>query len=60
VRFGEPLELARPLSGELPRDRRRRAVEQLTESVRMLSARNHEEDLTPDLQEQQTASQFHS
>ena len=60
VRFGKPLELARPLAGELPRDRRRRAVEQLTESVRMLSARNHEEDLTPDLQEQQTASQFHS
>jgi long-chain acyl-CoA synthetase len=36
VRFGEPLAVARPRPGELPRDRRRRVVEQLTESIRML------------------------
>jgi 1-acyl-sn-glycerol-3-phosphate acyltransferase/long-chain acyl-CoA synthetase len=36
VRFGEPLAVARPRPGELPRDRRRRVVEQLTESILML------------------------
>jgi 1-acyl-sn-glycerol-3-phosphate acyltransferase len=35
-RFGEPVELARLQSGELPRERRLRAVEQLTQRVRML------------------------
>ncbi len=60
VRFGEPIGLARPQPGELPRERRRRAVEQLTESIRMLSSRREEHDLAADSQEKETASQFHS
>jgi len=59
VRFGEPIELARPQLGELPRERRRRAVDQLTASIRMLSSRCPAEESAPDLQEKATASQFH-
>jgi len=59
VRFGEPIELARPQPGELPRERRRRAVVQLTESIRMLSSRRAAQELAPDLREKSTASQFH-
>jgi 1-acyl-sn-glycerol-3-phosphate acyltransferase len=44
VRFGEPVELARPQSGELPRERRRRVVEQLTKSIQMLSARREAQE----------------
>jgi 1-acyl-sn-glycerol-3-phosphate acyltransferase len=60
VRFGEPVELGRLRSGELPRERRRRAVEQLTQCVRMLSSRPEVEEFAPNLQENGTASQFHS
>jgi 1-acyl-sn-glycerol-3-phosphate acyltransferase len=60
VRFGEPLELARPRSGELPRERRRRAVEQLTQSIQMLSSRRRAQESAADLHEKHTASQFHS
>jgi 1-acyl-sn-glycerol-3-phosphate acyltransferase len=59
VRFGEPFELARLRSGELPRERRRRAVEQLTESIRMLGSRREGQELALDLQEKDTASQFY-
>ena len=59
VRFGEPIELARPQSGELPRERRRRAVEQLTQSIRMLSSAHQAEELAADLQEKGTAAQLH-
>jgi hypothetical protein len=59
VRFGEPVELARLQSGELPRERRRRAVEQLTESIRMLSSRREAQELAPELQEKGTTWQFH-
>ena len=59
VRFGEPFELARLRSGELPRERRRRAVEQLTESIRMLGSRREAQELASDLQEKDTTSQFY-
>ena len=59
VRFGEPVELAPLQSGELPRERRRRAIEQLTQSIRMLSSRREAQELAADLQEKGTASQFH-
>jgi 1-acyl-sn-glycerol-3-phosphate acyltransferase len=59
VRFGEPVELARLQSGELPRERRRRAVEQLTESIRMLNSRREAQELAVELQEKGTTSQFH-
>jgi long-chain acyl-CoA synthetase len=59
VRFGEPVELPRLQSGELPRERRRRAVEQLTESIRMLSSRREVRELAAELQEKGTTSQFH-
>jgi 1-acyl-sn-glycerol-3-phosphate acyltransferase len=57
VRFGEPVQLAPQRSGELPRDRRRRAVEQLTQSIRMLSLREAQELAEP--QGKGAASQFH-
>jgi 1-acyl-sn-glycerol-3-phosphate acyltransferase/long-chain acyl-CoA synthetase len=59
VRFGEPIELVRLQPGELPREHRRRAIVQLTESIRMLSSRRAMEKLAPDLREKSTASQFH-
>ena len=59
VRFGEPLKLARLQSGELPRERRRRAVEQLTQSIRLLSSRRDAKELAADLQEKGTTVQFH-
>jgi 1-acyl-sn-glycerol-3-phosphate acyltransferase len=59
VRFGEPVELARPQAGELPRERRRRAVEQLTQSIRMLSSGDERQDLAVDLQKKRAASQSH-
>ena len=59
VRFGEPIDLAPPRSGELPRERRRRAVEQLTQSIRMLSSPRGAQDLAADLQEKGTAAQLH-
>jgi 1-acyl-sn-glycerol-3-phosphate acyltransferase len=58
VRFGEPVQLAPQRSGELPRDRRRRAVEQLTQSIRMLSLHPKAQEL-PELQDKGAASQFH-
>lgn len=58
VRFGEPIKLARPQPGELPRERRRRAVQQLTESIRMLSSCYKLQEVAPDFQEKDTASQF--
>ncbi|HZC24612.1 MAG TPA: lysophospholipid acyltransferase family protein [Candidatus Binatia bacterium] len=58
VRFGEPIEFARPRPGELPRERRRRAVERLTESIRRLSSRGGSNDSAADLQKE-TASQIH-
>jgi 1-acyl-sn-glycerol-3-phosphate acyltransferase len=59
VRFGEPVELARVRAGELPRERRRRAVEQLTESIRMLRLRREAQEFAADLREKGTASQLH-
>jgi 1-acyl-sn-glycerol-3-phosphate acyltransferase len=59
VRFGEPIELARLQPGELPRERRHRALEQLAQSIRMLSSRREPQGLAADLQEKGTASQFH-
>ena len=59
VRFGAPVRLAPQQSGELPRERRRRAIEQLAQSIRMLSARREAQELAADLQEKGTASQFH-
>ena len=59
VRFGEPVELARLQAGELPRERRRRAVEQLTQSIRMLSSRREAQELAADLLGKGTASRFH-
>ncbi len=59
VSFGEPVELARARSGELPRERRRRVVEQLTQSIRMLSLRRAQQEFAADLQEKGTISQFH-
>ncbi len=60
VRFGEPVALARLQSGELPRERRRRAVEQLTESIRMLRSGGEPQEFAAELQGKGTASQFHS
>lgn len=60
VRFGEPLEVARPRPGELPRERRRRAVEQLTQSIRMLRSRLEAQELDADFEEKGTTSHFHS
>jgi len=48
VRFGEPLELARPRVRELSRERRRRVVEQLVQSIRMLSEHREAEKLADD------------
>jgi 1-acyl-sn-glycerol-3-phosphate acyltransferase len=48
VRFGKPLELARPRPGELPRERRRRAVEQLAQSIRRLSSGCEAQELAAD------------
>jgi 1-acyl-sn-glycerol-3-phosphate acyltransferase len=59
VRFGAPVRLASLQSGELPRERRRRAIEQLTQSIRTLSASREAQELAADLQEKGTASQFH-
>lgn len=59
VRFGEPLELGRLRPGELPRERRRRAVEQLTRSIRLLSSRCEPQELPADSQEKSTTLQFH-
>jgi 1-acyl-sn-glycerol-3-phosphate acyltransferase len=58
VRFGEPIEFAHPKPGELRRERRRRAVDQLTRSVRMLSSTQTLHELAPDFQERNTASQL--
>jgi len=58
VRFGEPIEFERPQRGEIPRERRRRAVERLTRSIRMLSSRRDDGDFAADLQEKDTASQL--
>ena len=56
VRFGEPIEFARSRPGELPRERRRRAVERLTESIRRLSSRGGANKSVEDLAEKQAAS----
>ena len=58
VRFGEPIEFGRPRSGETPREQRRRAVERLTQSIRMLSSRPQTNELPADLQEKSITSQF--
>lgn len=59
VRFGEPVQLARLQPGELPRERRRRAVEQLTRRIRMLGTARQAQELPAGLQQKDTASQFH-
>ncbi|HUO17165.1 MAG TPA: lysophospholipid acyltransferase family protein [Verrucomicrobiae bacterium] len=59
VRFGEPIKFVRPQPGEFPREQRRRAVEQLTQSIRMLSSRREEQVLDAGLPAKETASQFH-
>jgi 1-acyl-sn-glycerol-3-phosphate acyltransferase len=59
VRFGEPVKLA-PLQSEEPaRERRRRAVEQIAQSIRMLSSPCKVRELAADLQQKAAASQFH-
>jgi 1-acyl-sn-glycerol-3-phosphate acyltransferase len=57
VRFGEPVRLGRLAPGELPRDRRRRAIEQLTESIRMLST-HRETEAVADFETNDAASPF--
>lgn len=59
VRFGEPIQFECPRSAEAPRERRRRAVEQLTESIRMLGSRRQANESAASLQQKETASQFH-
>lgn len=59
VRFGEPLVVACPRPGELPRDRRRRVVEQLTQSIRMLSSYGEAQEVAADSPEKVVTSQFH-
>lgn len=59
VRFGEPVELARARSGELARERRRRVIEQLTQSIGMLRSRSEAQQFAADLQEKGTISQLH-
>jgi 1-acyl-sn-glycerol-3-phosphate acyltransferase len=56
VRFGERIEFDRPRPGELPRDRRRRALARLTESIRMLSSRCEERELAAAVQKKNPAS----
>lgn len=56
VRFGEPIEFTRSRPGELPRERRRRAVERLTESIRRLSSRGRADNSVEELPEKQAAS----
>lgn len=56
VRFGEPIEFDRPRPGELLRDRRRRALARLTESIRMLSSSYELRDLAAHVQEKNTPS----
>jgi 1-acyl-sn-glycerol-3-phosphate acyltransferase len=60
VRFGQPVRFARPQSGELPRERRRIAVEQLTQSIRRLSSNRDVGERAADFEEKDSASQFHS
>ena len=45
VRSGEPLELARPQSGERPRERQQRAVEQLTRSIGIIGSSRESREL---------------
>ena len=59
VRFGAPIKFERPRWGEVPRERRRRAVEQLTESIRMLGSPRQLKEAAADLQQKDAASQFH-
>jgi 1-acyl-sn-glycerol-3-phosphate acyltransferase len=59
VRFGKPIEFGLPQPGELARERRLRAVEQLTQSIRMLRSGLEARELTAELQKDR-ASQFHS
>lgn len=58
VRFGVPLELSHQKPTELRRERRRRAMDQLTRSIRMLSPNQTLDQLAPDFQERNTASQL--
>lgn len=58
VRFGAPVELPRARPGELPREQRRRVVEQLAHSIRMLSS-HPEPELAADLQKKSAAAHFH-
>jgi 1-acyl-sn-glycerol-3-phosphate acyltransferase len=55
VRFGEPVRLAPSQAGEPLRERRRRAVEQLTQSIRMLGPRGEAYEPAAALQEKKTA-----
>jgi 1-acyl-sn-glycerol-3-phosphate acyltransferase len=59
VRFGKPLALGRPQTAELPRERRRRAVEQLTQGIQMLASPPETAKLAETLQEKRAASLFH-
>jgi 1-acyl-sn-glycerol-3-phosphate acyltransferase len=59
VRFGEPLTVARARSGELPRDRRRRVVEQLTQSIQMLRSCGEAREVEADSPGKGITSQFH-
>jgi 1-acyl-sn-glycerol-3-phosphate acyltransferase len=60
VRFGKAIEFGLAQPGELARERRLRAVEQLTQSVRMLRSGLEARELTAELREKDSASQFHS
>jgi long-chain acyl-CoA synthetase len=59
VRFGEPIQFEPLRPGELPRERRRRAVERLTQGIRMLRLRQQTQELAADLRENGAASHFH-
>lgn len=58
VRFGEPIQFAPLRAGELPRERRHRAVEQLTQSIQMLSSHPDAPELAAAFQKTRAASQF--
>lgn len=59
VRFGEPIEFGRRQAGETPREQRRRAVELLTQSIRILHSHHETHELAADVQERSTTSQFY-
>jgi 1-acyl-sn-glycerol-3-phosphate acyltransferase len=60
VRFGEPLEFGGSQSEEIPHEQRRRAVEQLTQSIRLLSTRPEAQKLAVTLHQKDRKSLLQS